>query len=79
RTFLDSFYFVRGKDDYNIIPITSHFYTVAEFSTSHDNSVAKIIAYHLLLTKYSKEINVLTTKPNCSNNPTKWRVNRTDC
>ena len=87
QTFLDSFYFVRGKDDLNLIPDTSHFYTDEEFSTSHDNSVAKIIAYDLLLTHYSEEIDNLRNKPSRSNNSVKrhfktldlgWTANKID-
>ncbi|WP_243766007.1 RteC domain-containing protein [Polaribacter cellanae] len=55
-TVLDEFYFLRGKDNIGLVSDTSHFYTDAEFSTSHDNSVAKIIAYDLLINQYSIEL-----------------------
>ena len=58
-TVLDEFYFVRGNDNLNLISDTSHFYTDSEFSTSHDNAVAKIIAYDLLLAFYIEELNAL--------------------
>lgn len=58
-TFLDEFYFLRGNDNIGLITDTSHFYTDMEFSTSHDNAVAKIIAYDLLLNHYTNEINAL--------------------
>lgn len=58
-TFLDEFYFLRGNDNIGLITDTSHFYTDAEFSTSHDNAVAKIMAYDLLLNHYTNEINEL--------------------
>lgn len=58
-TFLDEFYFLRGNDNIGLIADTSHFYTDMEFSTSHDNAVAKIIAYDLLLNHYTNEINEL--------------------
>lgn len=58
-TVLDEFYFVRGNDNLNLISDTSHFYTDSEFSTSHDNAVAKIIAYDLLLAFYIEELNTL--------------------
>lgn len=60
-TVLDEFYFVRGNDTLHLISDTSHFYTDSEFSTSHDNAVAKIIAYDLLLAFYIEELNALET------------------
>ena len=56
---LDEFYFLRGKDKISLVSNTSHFYTDAEFSTSHDNSIAKIMAYDLLISHYSEELNNL--------------------
>ena len=53
---MDEYYFLRGNDNIGLISDTSHFYTDAEFSTSHDNSVAKIIAYDLLFTHYLNEL-----------------------
>lgn len=58
-TFLDEFYFLRGNDNIGLLSDTSHFYTDAEFSTSHDNAVAKILGYDLLLNHYTKELNNL--------------------
>ncbi|MDT0691842.1 RteC domain-containing protein [Salegentibacter sp. F188] len=58
-TFLDEFYFLRGNDNIGLMSDTSHFYTDAEFSTSHDNAVAKILAYDLLLNHYTNELNEL--------------------
>lgn len=58
-TFLDEFYFLRGNDNIGLLSDTSHFYTDAEFSTSHDNAVAKILAYDLLLNHYTNELNEL--------------------
>ncbi|WP_417197940.1 RteC domain-containing protein [Bizionia sp.] len=58
-TFLDEFYFLRGNDNIGLLSDTSHFYTDAEFSTSHDNAVAKILAYDLLLNHYINELNDL--------------------
>jgi len=46
---LDEFYFLRGNDKISLVSNTSHFYTDAEFSTSHDNAIAKIMAYDLLI------------------------------
>ena len=56
---LDEFYFLRGKDKISLFSNTSHFYTDAEFSTSHDNAIAKIMAYDLLISHYSEELNNL--------------------
>lgn len=58
-TFLDEFYFLRGNDNIGLLSDTSHFYTDVEFSTSHDNAVAKILAYDLLLNHYTNELNDL--------------------
>ncbi|MUU78650.1 RteC domain-containing protein [Winogradskyella endarachnes] len=55
-TLLDEYYFLRGKDNPALFSDTSHFYTDSEFSTSHDNAVAKIIAYDLLLVYYVEEL-----------------------
>lgn len=63
---LDEFYFLRGNDNLGLIADASHFYTDVEFSTSHDSSVAKIIAYDLLLNFYSEELNALQ-KPTVGN------------
>ena len=60
---MDEFYFLRGNDNIGLITDTSHFYTDIEFSTSHDNSVAKIIAYDLLLNYYTNEIEELKKSP----------------
>lgn len=58
-TVLDEFYFLRGKDKISLVSNTSHFYTDSEFSTSHDNAVAKIMAYDLLVNHYVQELSYL--------------------
>tara|TARA_R110002051_G_scaffold52876_2_gene100078 strand:+ start:5486 stop:6406 length:921 start_codon:yes stop_codon:yes gene_type:complete len=58
-TFLDEFYFLRGNENIGLVSDTSHFYTDSEFSTSHDNAVAKIMAYDRLLNHYTYELNDL--------------------
>jgi len=55
-TTLDHHYFVRGNDNLSLVSDTSHFYTDAEFSTSHDNMMAKVMAYDLLVAHYQKEL-----------------------
>jgi hypothetical protein len=56
---LDEFYFLRGNDKISLVSNTSHFYTDAEFSTSHDNAIAKIMAYDLLISHYVEELHNL--------------------
>lgn len=86
-TCLDEFYFLRGNDNIGLISDTSHFYTDAEFSTSHDNAVAKIIAYDLLLAYYLEGLNELKKKQQYTTNPVKrhfesldlgWTANKID-
>ena len=52
--YLDVYYFIRGKDEVQLITDTSHYLTDDEFSTSHDNLVAKILAYDLLINHYQQ-------------------------
>ena len=59
ETKLDKYYFVRGKDSLELISDTSHYYTDPEFSTSHDNMVAQIIASELLINHYNSELDYL--------------------
>jgi len=59
---LDKYYFVRGKDSLELISDTSHYYTDPEFSTSHDNMVAQIIASELLINHYNSELDYLRRK-----------------
>lgn len=59
-TRLDKYYFVRGKDSIDLISNTSHYYTDPEFSTSHDNLVAQIIAYDLLTCHFNQELKALS-------------------
>ncbi len=87
HTNLDEFYFLRGNDNIGLISDTSHFYTDAEFSTSHDNAVAKIISYDLLLAYYLDELQKLKSYRSKSTNPVKrhfksldlgWTANKID-
>lgn len=83
-TILDQYYFLRGKDNLSLVSDTSHFYTDAEFSTSHDNAIAKIMAYDLLLDFFNKELealgfaNKLEPKHICSDISLKWTASKTD-
>ncbi|QLG44713.1 RteC domain-containing protein [Costertonia aggregata] len=53
-TYLDKYYFLRGKDEVKLITDTSYYLTDNEFSISHDNLVAEILAYDLLINHYQK-------------------------
>lgn len=85
-TILDQYYFLRGKDNLSLVSDTSHFYTDAEFSTSHDNAIAKIMAYDLLLNFFNQELvalgfaKKLEHKPKqiCADISLKWTASKTD-
>lgn len=84
---LDEFYFLRGHDNISLVSDTSHFYTDAEFSTSHDNAIAKIMAYDLLISHYARELSYLRdlsqSKPRKTNTLSNgerldWTASKTD-
>lgn len=85
-TALDQYYFVRGNDNLSLVSDTSHFYTDAEFSTSHDNMIAKIMAYDLLINFYNHELIALglanklekRNKQVCTDFNLEWTANKTD-
>jgi len=58
-TTLDEQYFMRGKADIRLYPDTFHFFTDKQFSTSHDSSVATILAYDMLIIHLKKETDKL--------------------
>jgi len=58
-TYLDEHYFVRGKLDIRLFPDTFSFFTDDEFSTSHDSTVATILAYDMLIVYLKTEIDKL--------------------
>ncbi|MEQ3676065.1 MAG: RteC domain-containing protein [Dokdonia sp.] len=58
-SFLDKQYFIRGKADFRLFPDNFHCLTDDEFSTSHDSTVATIIAYDLLIVYLKREIDSL--------------------
>lgn len=83
---LDNIYFLRGKEECRLLATDCSFSLDEEFSTSHDTSVAKIIAYDLLLSYYMKELDNLK-KSNQEDNPVKrhfkslnlgWTANKID-
>lgn len=58
-TIFDKHYFLRGKANIRLFPNTFYFFIDEEFSTSHDSSVATIMAYDLLIVYLQKEIESL--------------------
>ncbi|WP_179343388.1 RteC domain-containing protein [Winogradskyella ursingii] len=88
-TYLDKYYFLRGKDEVKLITDTSYYLTDDEFSTSHDNMVAKISAYDLLINHYQhllSELHFRRKKIRALNNSLKnrrekslrWTATKTD-
>ena len=63
-SFLDKQYFIRGKADFRLFPDNFHCLTDDEFSTSHDSTVATIIAYDLLIVYLKREIDKLENNSN---------------
>lgn len=58
-TFLDEQYFLRGKANMRLYPDTFHFLTDEQFSTSHDSTVATILAFDMLIIHLKKEVDKL--------------------
>ncbi|MEY8869016.1 RteC domain-containing protein [Meridianimaribacter flavus] len=85
-TFLDEHYFVRGKVDIRLFPDTFSFFTDEKFSTSHDSTVATILAYDMLIVYLKTEINKLensnglelTINPYQKQPRLFWTANKTD-
>lgn len=84
-THFDENYFLRGNDKISMVSDSSYFYTDAEFSTSHDNMVAKVMAYDLLTNFYQQELKELRflEKEGRSKSPKQklnlhWTGNKTD-
>ena len=61
-TSLDNQYFIRGKEDIRLHTDNFHFFTDEKFSTSHDSTVAKIMAYDMLIVYLQKEIEIIENK-----------------
>lgn len=66
-TTFDEQYFLRGKADLRLVPDTFHFLVDDQFSTSHDSTVATILANDLLIIHLKREIDKLENKENYSN------------
>ena len=85
-TSLDKNYFIRGKSNIRLFPDTFHFFTDKYFSTSHDCTVATIMAYDMLIVYLKKEIDNLENKNGMETviNPFQnqsrlfWTANKTD-
>tara|TARA_R110002072_G_scaffold106447_3_gene232497 strand:+ start:7258 stop:8100 length:843 start_codon:yes stop_codon:yes gene_type:complete len=60
----DEQYFLRGKEDIRLFPDTFHFFTDEQFATSHDSTVATILAYDLLIVYLKREIDKLENNSN---------------
>ncbi len=84
-TKLDQIYFVRGSNSIDLSNNINHFID-PEFSTSHDDKVAQIVAYDLLISYFQKELKNLKSKKKLPNpNPTtplsdkpSWTASKTD-
>ncbi|TYB74261.1 RteC domain-containing protein [Bizionia myxarmorum] len=85
ETRLDHIYFLRGTNNLAITNAICHF-TDPEFSTSHDDLVAKIITYDLLMVYYKHELKLLkgnknslhTQQPICIPPGVSWTASKTD-
>ncbi|MFD2529127.1 RteC domain-containing protein [Polaribacter marinaquae] len=84
--FLDEEYFMRGKADIRLFPDSLSFFTDDKFSTSHDTTVATIMAYDMLIIYLKREIdklennNSMETNFNAFKKQSKlfWTGNKTD-
>lgn len=84
-TFLDEQYFLRGKADIRLFPDSLAFFADEKFSTSHDTTVATILAYDMLIIYLKTEIdkldnNGMETNFNAFEKQSKlfWTANKTD-
>lgn len=59
KTHFDEYYFVREKENIRLFPDTFHFFMDKQFSTSHDSTVATILAYDMLVIYLRQEIDKL--------------------
>ncbi len=63
-TSFDKHYFLRSEADIRLFPENFHFFEDEKFSTSHDNTVATILAYDLLIIHLKREIDKLENNRN---------------
>ena len=66
-TVFDEQYFLRGKADIRLFPDSFHFFVDEQFATSHDSTVATILAYDLLIVHLKREIDKLENNGNYAN------------
>ena len=66
-TVFDEQYFLRGKADIRLFPDSFHFFVDEQFATSHDSTVATILAYDLLIVHLKREIDKLENNNNYAN------------
>src|SRR5690606_1922391 len=86
KTHFDKYYFVRGKENIRLFPDSLNFFIDKQFSTSHDCTVATIMAYDMLIVYLNKEIEKLENKNGMETiiNPFQnqsrlfWTANKTD-
>lgn len=67
-TFLDEEYFIRGKADIRLFPDSLSFFSDDKFSTSHDTTVATIMAYDMLIIYLKREIDKLENNSSMETN-----------
>jgi hypothetical protein len=60
-TTFDKQYFLRGQADIRLHSDAFHFFTDEQFSTSHDSTVATILAFDMLIVHLKKEIDKLNS------------------
>jgi len=63
-TSFDKNYFLRSEADIRLFPENFHFFEDEQFSTSHDSTVATILAYDLLIIHLKREIDKLENNRN---------------
>ena len=66
-TVFDEQYFLRGKADIRLFLDSFHFFVDEQFATSHDSTVATILAYDLLIVHLKREIDKLENTNNYAN------------
>lgn len=64
ETYLDKEYFLQGNGHFRLHPDTFILFSNEKFSSSHDSTLATIIAYEMLITYFKKEIGNLKNNSN---------------
>lgn len=85
-TFLDHQYFLRGKANIRLFPDTFSFFADNKFATSHDTTVATILAYDMLIIYLKRETDKLENNNGMETNVNAfqqypklfWTGNKTD-